>query len=452
MAHVGITPVGSGTGTVTGGRRGNGAISSGSPRSAGVPRAGQSRYNDDDYMSYISQWQNEDWYDKLLENPWLWSKQGEFSPNLLQQLAESFGDTSAADNYFNQMRSNQYQWLADTLAQYHQQDYEAAPNQAQLTKLAGINPALGGIAQSPAAENDQPIQEGPASGYGSEEAITGIANFGINLVTSIMSFAQGIQAFQANSLSNDRSLLDLHNTAFDLVAKELENTISVPDDFDVEDSDKLSELVLDAAAKIDWSPYPKRVRRMMQAYTSSLRKNPVTGKEPAKLTALREELANRIISARVGRAEKQSHTWYDSDISKMAQKIGEITSKYTDEIAELENKARKYANRSASVEAQVSEQTKENRIQYENQNYSTEYVNQRETELMESMYKDIYEYCGSKESGFLGKIGLLFIPLLRSFVSNAAGASFSFGRNVTKKIVSGGENSTLDVIRHDRVY
>lgn len=404
-------------------------------------------WTDDDYMAQIEQYKNEPYYDKLLENPWLFSRNAEFSPNPLQQFVESFGNTSARDAYYADLQNKQQQWLADTLAQYHQQEYESAPNQALLTKQAGINPALAGLANSPAAENDQPISDSPAIG-GAETGIIDIANFGINLVTSIMSFAEGIQSFQANSLANDRSLLDLHNTAFDLVAKELENTISVPDDFNFDDSDKLSELVLDAAGKIDWSPYPKRVRRMMQAYTSSLRRNPVTGQEPAKLTALREELANRIISARVGRAEKQSHTWYDSDISKMAQKIGEITSKYTDEIAELENKARKYANRSASVEADVAQQTADSRIKYENQNYDTEYVNQRETELMESMYKDIYEYCGSKESGFLGKIGLLFIPLLRSFVSNAAGASFSFGRNVSKKIISGGENSTLDVFRH----
>lgn len=164
-------------------------------------------YYDDDYLAEIEKYKNEPWYNNLLTNPWLAGNQASFTPNLGQSIMSAlFNDDSAERKYYAELQSNRSQWLSEFVEKMRQQEYNSAPNQAQLTKEAGINPALAGNADSPASENDQPLFGHPS--FGAPLGLPEIGSFFMNIYTLASGFAKdalGLQSMLSDIQSKDVS-------------------------------------------------------------------------------------------------------------------------------------------------------------------------------------------------------------------------------------------------------
>lgn len=165
------------------------------------------------YYDLISQYQYEPWYNELLENPWLRSKNDPYTPNALNDIAGFFGFSDGSEEHYAKMKNNASQWLSDKLAGKHQEDHNSPIEQAKREAAAGVN--VGAIPSSidpgKAAENDQPVVPFPSF----SEYDSGLQSLA-SLFTSIYSFASGIAK---DSMSMKSINADLAGKEFDLASK-----------------------------------------------------------------------------------------------------------------------------------------------------------------------------------------------------------------------------------------
>lgn len=193
-----------------------------------VKGTGASRqYNDDAYLSQIAEYSDKPFYQYLLTNPWLWSKQGRFSPNLFQQIAESLGDFSARDNYDNTILSNQQQWLSEALEKFRQEQYNSPLEQVAREKMAGLNPDLNGNVDSGmASENDQPILGHPQ--FGSDGSLESIGSFFMNVYQLASGMAK--DSFSMQSMMNQLTSedLDINNKIISATTDFIKGSVGSP--------------------------------------------------------------------------------------------------------------------------------------------------------------------------------------------------------------------------------
>lgn len=184
-------------------------------------------YTDDDYLAEIEQYKGKSWYDQLLTNPWLAGNQAIFSPNLGQNILSLFGDDSAEDKYYAELRSNRSQWLSEFLEKMRQQDYNSPLQQAQREQLAGINPDLAGnIEPGAAAENDQPMLGHPS--FGQPFDIGQLGSFFMNIYSLASGFAKDAISMQSmmNQLTSED--LDINNKIIGVTTDYIKGHIGKP--------------------------------------------------------------------------------------------------------------------------------------------------------------------------------------------------------------------------------
>lgn len=163
-------------------------------------------YSDSQYLAQIEQYKGSSFYDYLLQNPWMYSKQGPFEPNLGQKIAGLFNDNSAETNYYNTILSNQQQWLSEALEKFRQQEYNSASSQVERERVAGLNPDLnGGVDAGSASENDQPLLGHPQFGF--DGSLSSIGSFFMNIYSLASGFAK--DAISMQSMMNDLTSEDL---------------------------------------------------------------------------------------------------------------------------------------------------------------------------------------------------------------------------------------------------
>lgn len=182
-------------------------------------------YLDDDYLSAIEQYKDKDFYQYLLNNPYLAGNQAEFTPNFLQMLSESLGDFSARRSYYGNLQSLRSEWLSNSLEQFRQQEYNEPINQVNRERLAGINPDLapGMISPGAAAQNDQPLGSAPAMQAPGSSSIGDIANLGQSFLGSVFSVVSSLQSLRSVGLENKLRTLQV-SSGFTDVAKDMLET------------------------------------------------------------------------------------------------------------------------------------------------------------------------------------------------------------------------------------
>lgn len=235
---------------------------------------------DDDYLKSIEQYKDKSYYDRLLENPWLFSKQQDFSPTLLQQIGETFGDTSARDNYWAGILQNQNQWLSDTIKSYEKQEYDSAQEQVKRQAASGINPDLAmtatpGEGASPSPESLPGVEMNPQS------ALADMFNLGQSVLSFSLGFYTNLQQVRGLTLENNIKSLQSNDVLTDTawrVIKEgigesipgLNYTPNTPVDVIFKDGKLWDSLTDSISRRIDKLPFSRRERRKLKSVMDSL--------------------------------------------------------------------------------------------------------------------------------------------------------------------------------------
>lgn len=178
------------------------------------------------YEDAISQYKGSSFYDTLKTNPYLVGNNAEFSPTLLQSLGELFGDSSARDRYYADLRSKANEWYSQQIEAMRQQDYNSAPSQVNQMRVAGLNPDLQDVQPGSAAENDQPIGNGPQ--MSSEDSISAFANLTLQAYSFASGFAKDMLSFKSLSSEIEGKDIENGNKILPLVEDFFRSSISRP--------------------------------------------------------------------------------------------------------------------------------------------------------------------------------------------------------------------------------
>lgn len=174
---------------------------------SGSVSSGFTKPIDDDYMKMIEKWKGTDYYDYFLNNPYLYQNNLDFTPTFMQSLGEQiFGDYSARNNYYEQLKTQANQYYAQGIENMRQDKFNSPTAQASRARSAGLNPDLaGGVSGvAGAADNDvfapKPMDMNPAA-VGS----SALQELGSTLVQAFsfgMSMVQTMQGIKSVSLDN----------------------------------------------------------------------------------------------------------------------------------------------------------------------------------------------------------------------------------------------------------
>lgn len=379
--------------------------------------------NDDAYLSQIEQYQNESWYNRLLENPWLFSKQAQFSPNFFQTLAEQFNDFSSRDRYYADLQANQQQWLSDMLSQMHGQDYDSAAEQTARLRAAGLNPDLNGnVTAGAAGQNDQPIT--PAPSMGDSSTVQDLSTTALGFLSGILNLGSQFENIKGLINSNVHQEISNNDSAMDFITKLIagQSTFTIDDINSLSDDDFGNE-VLQAASKIDYSPYSYPTRKLIKSLFGKVNSK-INGKSNLLVSTLRSRLRKEYAENQRDAVQASSHPLFDEDFDKFLRDYSKI-------IGDAEFELQK-----ASLEASTSKSNYDSsyfhnadpvqRAKAENKSYSAQEVTASQTATIEGMWNEVYQLCKDTDSWY-GTLGLILIPFLRNFGESFATRRFSFG-------------------------
>lgn len=225
----------------------------------------------DDYVAMLEQYKDTPYYDYLVNNnPWDWSRQVEFSPNLLQSIGEELGDYSARNQYYQGIQQQQNQWVSDYVEAMRQQEYNEPVNQVKREAAAGINPNLSPSLINPgsAAENDQPSQ---LVGQSQDSAVASLASAGMSVLSTAVGFIHQFQSIKSTSLDNELRSLSfnkgLQDTAMDLIKGGTSEFLANEAAFDASDWPQSLSLVESINKyfdrRIDKLPYSGKVKKRL---------------------------------------------------------------------------------------------------------------------------------------------------------------------------------------------
>lgn len=401
-------------------------------KSTGTVKYNTGSYSDEEYLKQIEQYKGNSWYNRLLENPWMRSKQAEFSPSFWQDLGETlFQDYSARDSYWAGLQSNQNQWLSDMLQQLHQQDYDSPAEQVSREKQAGLNPDLapGSISPGSAAENDQPIS--PVAfpqGSDSGDVVQTIGSTAMSFCSNLIGMAQSFQSLKLGNLELAGKEIENNSSARDFVLNQIAGTgfFNSENDLDNMTPGDLANNIIAASSKIDYSTYSPKVRKLMKSMFNRYAKDVTSGRSPMAVESLKSELRNRISTNNRSAAGIAGSPVFDEDFNTMIRKIAVSVGKaeYNAQMAEYGARLSK-----AGYDSKYFHNLNpESAAAGDNAENEAKKVTQSQTAIIEGMWNDIYKICKESDSWY-GTIGLVLIPFLRSMVSNMSVAAGRYGKS-----------------------
>lgn len=416
-----------------------------------------SRYKsqDEEYLKDIEQYKDTDFYEQLLNNPYLVSNNQEFAPNIMQSFGALFGDFSPWASYYGELANKRNQEKSKILDAIRKQEYDLPINQVERERAAGINTDLmgAGSASNPAADIDEqgvaqpPQMRGAGEGVEKLLSITAhVAQCGISLVTNTLGFAEKIQGLQAGSLAMVAQDLNNHSGAMNLLYDEVLNTLPAND---LQDIDSLDSQVLLRAVKglSEDTSFNRKTRDVLSRYYDSISGDSGT----AKMQVLKQELAKRYYNSRSDIVDTVSNPRFDKDLSKWISNVGNYFNEYVDTVNKLASRAEQleYANDIAYYTgAERVRQVSENGIinDYDTSLGSAEGLNDKTlaeaaqldeefNKASNKLWKDLADYL-EKDNHWYSQIALAFLPGIRAYVEQFKGPKIGFNRNVSNKTVN----------------
>lgn len=282
---------------------------------------------DENYLEYIKQYSGSPYYQQMINNPYLFGVNSDFSPSFGQSFMETvFSDTSARDRYYQDLISKRNDYLSNLIDLQEQTKFNSPQNQVQLEKAAGLNPDLTGVSGSgAAAENDQP----PAPVNMPTESEAGdIAHVGFTLVTSLFNFGQSIQNMEMNSLQLASQEIKNNKDATDFVIESIAKSAPFKDVNEIDDASvsQLSDYVLSAASKADYSGYSRRTRKLMKTIFNRYDTMLKSGKDTLGVAAFKAQLRNSFVQNQSAAASGASQKVFDESFNKMVKNVAEAFS------------------------------------------------------------------------------------------------------------------------------
>lgn len=277
-------------------------------------------WSDQMYLDAIAQYKNESWYDQLLDNPFMRSKQARFETDPLTGL---FNYQGAAAKYYGGMRTDAMNWLADKVDRMRQQDYNSPIEQAQRDSAAGLNSDLvGNIDSGQAAENDNtipPTFQNGATEYGSK-----IAECGLNIITSLMGFGQQIQQFGLNSAQMVTDEINADSSAFDYVVNQIAGLKPFSGATTKEEVDAVDIPGAVKTAEFGLKRFSPRTRKHLSNWLSAL-----SNGDNLAVENVRSELYKKIVGNRKEAAEIVSSPMWDDDFANYVDGMMTHLTKFT---------------------------------------------------------------------------------------------------------------------------
>lgn len=308
---------------------------------------------DEEYMKSIAKYKGTPFYEQMAANPWLYGRNGDYSPNFWQGIEEVvFGNFSGRENYYNDLLNKRNQHLSELIAQYEQYKQNQPDVLAEAERKAGLNPDLTGVSGvGTMPENDQPMIQGPAAGNG-ESALPQVLSGGAHLVMSLFQLGQTMQQYEMNNLSIASQEIANNKSAQDFVIESIAKQAPFKDEneFDKSDLDSWVSPVLEVAMKGDYSHYSPRTRKFIKYHYDRYDKMLKEGKDTLGVAALKAQLRNQFVQNQTQAATGASSKVFDEGFLNMVKNIGENFS-------ELEFKLQKLGFESgiASAEAEIAE-------------------------------------------------------------------------------------------------
>lgn len=282
---------------------------------------------DMNYLAYIEKYKGTPYYEQMVNNPYLFGVNSDFSPNFGQAFMETvFTDTSARDRYYQELVSQRNSYLSNLVNLIEQTKYNSPENQLALEKAAGLNPDLTGISGTGmASENDQPAA--PVN-MPDESLAPQIAHVGITLVTSLFNFGKAIQEFEMNDLAMASQEIKNNDDALNLVIKSIANSAPFKDVNEIDDAtvNELSDYVLKASSKADYSGYSRRTRRLMKSLYGRYDTMLKSGEDTLGVASLKAQLRNSFVQNQSSAARGASSLVFDESFNKMVKKVADAFS------------------------------------------------------------------------------------------------------------------------------
>lgn len=265
---------------------------------------------------------NPEAYSYLSANPYLFANNARFSPTFGQNILSMFGDTSAEDEYYNNLHQQAMAYLSDWEKGQYEQAYNSPIEQVKRESAAGLNPDLspGSISPGSAAENDQPFSpvSMPGAGSGFQDVHT-LANFGVQFLGSVLSFGKQIQELNIGSMNRVVSELGAGSHARDMVLEELANVDPATLEKSLSEPDGVQQVLNLRVFK----GYSRKTRAFLQHFLERYNSGDTLGYQ-----TLIAELRNRKIAANQSTANIMSSPYYSEDLNEWSNNIMENYSKY----------------------------------------------------------------------------------------------------------------------------
>lgn len=356
-------------------------------------------YSEDDYLASIEQYRGTDFYDQLLNNPYLTDANSYAADWWQSNVAEGlFGDTSRRENWYAEMARNRDEYKAEILKKMSEAQHNSTAAQVARDQQAGLNPDLTGVSsagQIQAAPQDEnpPGAPEPMDASG---PLSAVGSFATTLFESVMKFGSWIQGLRSAGLDNDLKELDLFTKFNDVVPKtdvegeeyrlpklspdaekkgytvDAEGHVHGPDgniitgegQIDEDDPEILNSILdtIDAAiampkaANADGLIAKNKLfgSQRLRRFTKAVRDN--YPDRSLKKGKLREESKKEILEAHQGQAQVLGDTYYDPDPVKYGANIADFIENVDKRMSKLKRDTQAAIKRATEAEADYTEE------------------------------------------------------------------------------------------------
>lgn len=305
----------------------------------------QSWYND--YMQRIEQYKGTEYYDRLLNNPYISFQQ--FNPSAMGKLDKFFGGTDGSAAFYNDRENNANEYLAGILSEIQQNSRNSTSQQVARDQAAGFNDSLTGqVANGTPAATPQDDAAPPSPGVtGAEaaESASSFANAGMNFISGIIGLAQSLQSMGLMSVQKSAALTSLSDNVYNFTLKTTADELGLPEigpdgKYDYSQvSDKVLEAVTKSAKRA--SPFGNRradklYRQMRGRITFDKEGRPTSALQRAWSENLNKTSQNLTEAAK--NAALPGFSFDADDFGSFVKSVGDSLVNYQLKLVELEAK------------------------------------------------------------------------------------------------------------------
>lgn len=401
-----------------------------------------------------------DWEYLTSMNPYLKYR---YTPSLWNNLGYAWLGESASENQlYNSYGQNAREQHAKLLAELEKRNYNSPANQKALDAVAGLNSDINGISGTSTAEG-LPQDETPPEipDLASQmEPIAKIGDISMSFIGSIFNMASQIQGLEAVDIDNAQKILSINSGADDYIVKQIAGSLQPvmkKDDSgkDVVDSDGTMDAILQAAGKLDYSNYPRKLRHALQRAQGAYGKDPDTGKYSMAVEDAYWKLMNSYTGNRKGALTNMAGQIWNEDAMDFIHGFAKTINDLQDDLFVSNVETQKEVNKASKSGALAEQMANKNELAYqtelgnlgvptdkaalEDDQIALSKAQVEQAKRVEETFNDLQKKCEESKSWY-GTIGLVLLPMLKSMIMQGLGIhSLSFKNTNSVRNYSGNQ-------------